>query len=202
MRTFRRTYCLHGYGGSTDGSIRTLLKELITVTRAEAFGEVIFPDLPFSRGNGASPDDTPFRRARCLEEALAMPWELDGSLLIGLSMGGLLAGLLAQQRGVGTVVALSAPDRLSDAIGMDPNLPLDLLATFSSTDDPVIHSRTSRWSCLTPYAFDVKELDHNHDAQRGILLLTTVGFLCGQQPWQIQSTLEEVADPDVPVHIC
>jgi pimeloyl-ACP methyl ester carboxylesterase len=172
--------------------------DLATLTRADLFGEVSFPELPFGRAKGARLEDNSACRQRRLGKALAMPFELEGCLLIGLSMGGLLASLLAQRQGAGTVMALDAPDRLSRGLGLDPHQPFDLVAVFSSQDDPIIRGRTSRWSQLTPYAFDIPGLSHDHDAQRGTLLLPAVGFLYGQTPNQIRLLLEEANDPNSP----
>lgn len=198
MRSFHRTLCFHGYAGSPQGSIQALFRDLVTQTRADLFGEVSFPELPFGKASGALPNDSPGCRQRRMNEALAMRFDLEGSLLIGLSMGGLLASLLSQRQGTGTVAALSAPDRLSRRLGLDPNFPFELVAVFSSKDDPVIRGRTSHWNRLTPYAFDIVGLSHDHDGQRGTLLLPLIEFIRGRQPSQIQSMLEEANDPEFP----
>lgn len=200
MRCFRRTYFLHGYAGSRDGSILKLFNSLVTILGPDRFGEIHFPDLPFSKRH-ASFDDTPAQRSRFLEAALALPWELEGALMVGLSMGGLLAALLAQRQGEGKVAAFSAPDHLDSNLTLNPSLPIDLLAVFSSKDDPVIHGRTGLWGSLTPYAFDIDGVNHDHDAQIGIYVLLLTSFVLGRGLDQIQSILAELNDPLFPAHI-
>nr|WP_320130992.1 hypothetical protein [uncultured Holophaga sp.] len=189
MKTFRRTLCMHGYAGSPEGSIRGLMDELIAQLGLAPFGELIFPDLPFSRHQGAAFGDSPQEMLARVHRALAQDWDLRDTLCIGFSMGGFLPALLAQRQGAGTVVALSSPDHLNEALALDPALPLEVLAAYSTQDDEVIRGRMDRWPSLTPFAYDIPGLTHEHDNHRAVFLRLVSGFLEGLPPGELATRL-------------
>lgn len=199
MNPFRRTLCFHGYAGRPSGSVRSLMDHLVQVLGStSSLGDCVFPELPFSAKQGAGFNDAIDVRCHRMKTALEMPWgELSDTLIVGLSMGGLLGALLAQRQPVRSIVALSAPDSLNPELGVDVgiNLP-NLLAVYSSKDDQVIHGRTLSWPVVTPYAFDLDGVTHNHDAHRTAFTLPMALFLTGRTPQQIRFALEE-AEGDV-----
>jgi len=156
-------------------------------------GERVCIGLPFSADMGAAFNDDVCTRVARFQAGMNMPWgDLSNTLIIGLSMGGLLGAMLAQRQTVGSVCCLSAPDSICPEIGLTPDILLEnLLAVYSSTDDLDIHGRTKKWSSLTPYDFDLEGLSHDHDANRSALVLPTVMFLAGSSPEGIWLTLKE-----------
>jgi pimeloyl-ACP methyl ester carboxylesterase len=199
MRNFRRTICLHGYSGSPDGSVKHFFDQLVLAMGPDHFGEVSFPMLAFSKENGTVWDDPLPTKLALFQDALAacQDWDLQDTLVIGTSLGGLLGACLAQQQGKGTVVALSSPDHLDDATGVTGQ-PADILSVFSSQDDAVIHGRTSRWTKVSPFCIDLPGLTHDHGQHTGLLLLPTIQFLHSYTPQVLRDTLQEAENFPIP----
>lgn len=194
MKSFERTISLHGYAGRPTGSIRSIMDFVVrSVGTTTHFGEWTFPEMPFCAMKGAVYVDDLETRAHHFQAALKLPWgDLSHTLIIGLSLGGLLGAMLAQRQPVGAVCCLSSPDSLCRDLGLNPLLPIpNLLSVYSSTDDPVISGRTQRWAGLTPYAFDLEGLSHDHDSHCTTLGLTTLLYLAGSSPEGIWTTLKE-----------
>ena len=170
MISFPATLLLHGYAGTPTGSVKALFECIarIPAIHKARFGTILAPVLRFSREREGSFKDAAKRKAELIEASVAdlgvwIPLLPEGSLIIGVSAGGHCAVRLALGgRPDLHVAVLSAPDRIQGGplIGALPRL----VSIFSSTADQVIIGRTSGWAGMTPHAYDLPMLTHDHEA--------------------------------------
>lgn len=142
-------YLLHGKGGSPDGTV----KKLQTVL------EQHWPGLDFIR------PELPHHDPNVLAEAsvrdllrLQIP---QGSLLLGISLGGLVAARLQEGgRPDLSVIAISSPTR-ADGVTLEKRAARRL--AFHSSRDPIIESRIENWAQLASFSRTLEWLDHDTD---------------------------------------
>lgn len=146
---FDYLYLLHGKGGSPNGSVKQLKHALVPLLVEGLI--FIRPDLP--HGDIASPAEYSVRRLRHLDLS-------PNSLVIGISLGGLVAAALQEDsRPDLTVICLSSPT-WADGIQLEEK-PDRRIALYSS-HDPVLQGRTGNWPLLAE-AYDKPWLDHDTD---------------------------------------
>jgi pimeloyl-ACP methyl ester carboxylesterase len=159
-------YLLHGRGGWPGGSV-LLLEELLRKSYPEV--RYVRPSLPHGRENGVQPAE------RSLDYLRALPIE-PGALVIGVSMGGLVAARLQEEgREDLWVICISSPT-WADGVTVERNVP-NRLALYSS-EDSVIAGRTDRWPLLAE-AYDLRWLTHDTDAHRECLNRLIVAYFSG-----------------------
>ncbi|MEO8660886.1 MAG: alpha/beta hydrolase [Bryobacteraceae bacterium] len=163
---FTSVYLLHGKGGWPGGSVLQLEDLLRT-----AFPDLVYvrPSLPHGREKGIQAAE------RSLEFLQELPIEA-GALLVGISLGGLVAaGLQETGREDLTVICISSP---TSADGLElTRRPPRRLSLYSSTDE-VIAGRTSRWPELAE-AHDLPWLSHDTDAHKEALARVIVAYMSG-----------------------
>jgi pimeloyl-ACP methyl ester carboxylesterase len=157
-------YLLHGQGGWPCGSVlqlEALLRQSFPEPRYER------PSLPHGREKGGQAAE---RSVDFLRELLIEP----GALLIGVSLGGLVAAKLQETgREDLHVICISSPT-WADGVELQQRLP-HRLALYSSGDD-VITGRTSRWPDLAE-AHDLPWLTHDTDAHKEALARWIVPYM-------------------------
>jgi predicted esterase YcpF (UPF0227 family) len=142
-------YLLHGKGGSPDGTVRKL----------QAVLEQHWPGLNFVRPrlphhHPAVPAEESVRELLRLE----IP---QSSLLVGISLGGLVAAKLQEAgRDDLQVMALSSPT-VADAVALERRAERRL--AFYSSKDTVIASRIANWPELASLQRDFDWLTHDTD---------------------------------------
>ena len=145
---FPAVYLLHGTGGSPEGSVRLLQAEL---AKCGAKQNYVRPLMPHS-----DPNVPPSESVQYLRD-LRIP---DGSLLVGISLGGLVAAKLQE---VGRpdlhVICINSPTRAGETAlhGWVKHR-----VSLYSSSDIVLAGRTNHWPLLTPEAHDIAWLD-GHD---------------------------------------
>jgi pimeloyl-ACP methyl ester carboxylesterase len=164
----KKIFLLHGKGGSPEGSVRDI----------EAGLRVQFPDHPSDlycrprllHADGAVLAEQSLEALR----ALKIP---DGAVLIGISLGGLLAAKLQEDgREDLRVICLNSPT-WADGVTLERRVP-DRLAIYSSSDD-VIAGRTANWPRLA-MAFDLPWLTHDTSMHANELTPLIVAYLQNQ----------------------
>lgn len=159
-------YLLHGRGGWPGGSV-LLLEELLRKSYPEV--RYVRPSLPHGRENGVQPAE------RSLEYLRALPIER-AALVIGVSMGGLVAAKLQEDgREDLQVICISSPT-WADGVNLERRAP-HRLALYSSHDE-VIAGRTSRWPQLAE-AYDIPWLTHDTDAHMAPLVRFIIAYMSG-----------------------
>jgi predicted esterase YcpF (UPF0227 family) len=142
-------YFLHGKGGSPEGTVKKL--QTVLEQRWPGLG-FIRPVLPHHDPN--IPADVSVKHLLQLK----IP---RGSLLVGVSLGGLVAARLQE---VGRqdlqVVAISSPT-WADGITLETKIERRL--AFYSSQDNVIESRIANWPQLASFSRDLEWLNHNTD---------------------------------------
>lgn len=161
---FTSVYLLHGKGGWPGGSVfqlETLLRSPFPQIRYER------PSLPHGREKGE----------QAAEHSVAFLRELHiqpVALLIGISLGGLVAAELQETgREDLHVICISSPT-WADGVELQRRLP-HRLALYSSRDE-VIAGRTSRWPDLAE-AYDLPWLTHDSDAHKEELARLIVPYM-------------------------
>jgi len=145
---FPAVYLLHGTGGSPDGSVRLLQIEIVKLGVRQNF---IRPRLPHS-----NPDVLPSESVPFLND-LAVP---EGALLIGISLGGLVAAKLQEsERDDLHVIAINSPTWAEDT---ELHVWKKHRASLYCSKDEVIAGRTGDWPLLAGDAHDLSWLD-DHD---------------------------------------
>ena len=142
-------YLLHGKGGSPNGTV----KKLATVLEQHWPGLDFFrPDLPHS--------DPKISAEASVEYLLRMEIPR-GALLLGISLGGLVAAKLQE---VGRedlkVIAVSAPT-WADGVVLERRA--ERRMSYYSSQDEVIASRIAEWPHLAAFARDYEWLTHDTD---------------------------------------
>jgi pimeloyl-ACP methyl ester carboxylesterase len=159
-------YLLHGRGGWPGGSV-LLLEELLRKSYPGV--RYVRPSLPHGRENGVQPAE------RSLEYLRALPIER-AALVIGVSMGGLVAAKLQEDgREDLQVICISSPT-WADGVNLGRRVP-HRLALYSSHDE-VIAGRTSRWPQLAE-AYDIPWLTHDTDAHKAPLVRLIIAYMGG-----------------------
>jgi pimeloyl-ACP methyl ester carboxylesterase len=154
---------LHGKGGSSNGTIRILRDAMLPCLTEPP--QTALLDFPSATANEYY--------AAVLAVADKFP---KGAMLVGVSLGGLVAAkLLQNERADLTVVALASAtyaDGLVLTKGMTPNL-----HALYSHSDPVVGDRSS-WAYYTANQADVDWMsDHNLDSQKKRIGLLLSDFL-------------------------
>ena len=183
--SFDNTLLLHGKGGSPEGSVKDI----------EALLRNHYPQKPVSS----------FQRPRLLhadgeilaEQSLAELQKRDipkSTVVIGISLGGLLAAKLQEQgREDLRVICLNSPT-WADAVRLERRMP-ERLAFYSSNDN-VIAGRTEHWPRLAT-AFDLPWLTHDTSAHAPELTPLIIAYLEGRNvAHAIQQVEERIAQAE------
>ncbi len=145
---FSGIYLLHGRGGSPNGSVNLLQKAL----------EPLFPGVGFIRPllPHHNYDEDPEKSVNFLED-FKVPKK---SLLIGISLGGLIAAKLQEKsRSDLHVICISSPTRYKTVV-LEKKMPNRVV--FYSSKDEVIADRVGNWPELAE-ANDLSWLNHDTD---------------------------------------
>jgi pimeloyl-ACP methyl ester carboxylesterase len=151
---FQDIYLLHGKGGSPDG----------TVAKLEKILRDGYPNVKMSRPLLPHHDIlVPAENSLAWLDERFLPFIIPGALLVGVSMGGLLAAKLQELHPQAnfSVFAVVAPTSL-DKVHLEKKMP-NRVALYSSSADEVIRGRCENWPELTDQAFDVPWLAHDVD---------------------------------------
>jgi pimeloyl-ACP methyl ester carboxylesterase len=141
-------YLFHGKGGSPNGSVRLLESTL----------RPLLPNFDFRRPQLLHHD--PEILAEVSLAALPRLNIPDSSIIIGISLGGLIAARFQETlRDDLTVVCVSSPT-WADGVRLQRAMP-DRLALYSSNDEGIA-GRTSAWPSLAE-AHDIPTLTHDTD---------------------------------------
>jgi pimeloyl-ACP methyl ester carboxylesterase len=173
---------LHGKGGSPEGSVRDI----------EASLRAHYPDLPADlyyrpRLPHADPAVVAEQSLAWLR-TLAMP---AATVLIGVSLGGLLAASLQEEsRADLRVICLNSPT-WADGVSLQKRMPNRL--AFYSSNDEVIAGRTANWPQLA-MAFDLPWLTHDTSVHAKELTPLIIAWLEQQNvPHAIQQVEQDLA---------
>lgn len=161
--TAKHIFFLHGKGGSSNGTIRILRDALLSYLNHPP--QITLLDFPSTTADEYY--------AAVLAVADKFP---TGSMLVGVSLGGLMAAkLLQDNRPDLTVVALASPT-FADGISLTKRMTSNLYAIYSHAD-PVVGERTN-WGDYTADHADVDWMsDHNLDTQKKRIGLLLSDFL-------------------------
>jgi predicted esterase YcpF (UPF0227 family) len=152
---FPAIFLLHGKGGSPNGSVSQLEAELRV---CEPDQNYVRPLMPHS-----DPAEMPSISVGHLR-SLGVP---EGTLIIGISLGGLVAAKLQEmERPDLHVVCISSPTHADD-VELIKRME-HRVALYSSADE-VIAGRTERWPQLAE-AHDLRWLDHDTDKHKRALV--------------------------------
>ncbi|MFB3815672.1 MAG: alpha/beta fold hydrolase [Terriglobales bacterium] len=164
QRKFPAVYLLHGKGGWPGGSvsqIETLLRPGFPELRYQR------PALPHGRDKGERP----------AAESLALVRQLDlpqGALLVGISMGGLIAAALQEiEREDLHAICISSPT-WAEGVELKRRVP-NRVAFYSSADN-VIAGRTEAWPALAE-AYDLPWLTHDTDRHKHALARLIAAYM-------------------------
>lgn len=159
---FSAIYLLHGRGGSPNGSVMQLETEL----RSRGLKQNYFrPLMPHS-----DPAVTPLPSILHLRN-LDVP---HGSLIIGVSLGGLVAAKLQElERPDLHVICISSPTHADET---ELTTRMEHRVALYSSADAVIAGRTERWPQLAE-AHDLSWLDHDTDKHKRALAHILCGYL-------------------------
>ncbi len=148
---FPAIYLLHGRGGSPNGSVSQLEAEMRV---CEPGHNYIRPLMPH-----ADPAVTPLPSMLHLR-SLGVP---NGALVIGISLGGLVAAKLQEiERPDLHVICISSPTHAEDT---ELTMRMERRVALYSSADEVIAGRTERWPELAE-AYDLPWLDHDTDKHK------------------------------------
>jgi pimeloyl-ACP methyl ester carboxylesterase len=166
--SFDNILLLHGKGGSPEGSVRdieTLLRNHYPQKPASAFQR---PRLLHADGEILAEQSLAELQGRDIAR---------GTVIIGVSLGGLLAAKLQERcREDLRVICLNSPT-WADAVRLERRMPERI--AFYSSDDNVIAGRTEHWPRLAT-AFDLPWLTHDTSAHARELTPLIVACLDGQ----------------------
>lgn len=181
--SFDNVLLLHGKGGSPEGSVRdieTLLRQHYPQKPAASFQR---PKLLHADGQILT------------EQSLADLKKRDiapGTVVIGVSLGGLLAAKLQEDgREDLRVICLNSPT-WADAVRLERRMPERL--AFYSSDDDVIAGRTQNWPRLA-VAFDLPWLTHDTSMHAGELTPLIIAYLEGRSVPHALQRVETNRDP-------
>lgn len=144
-----KVYLLHGKGGSPNG----------TVKKFAAILEPLWPQLSFERPLLPHNDpEAPAERSVEFLEQMQIP---EGALLVGISLGGMVAARLQESgRDDLHVIAISSPT-WADGVVLRER-PERRVALYSSQDE-VIAPRVADWPKLAALSRDFPWLSHSTD---------------------------------------
>jgi len=166
-------YLLHGKGGSPDGTVRKLQSVL----------EQHWPGMEFIRPK--LPHHNPNVRAEVSVEDLVQLGIPKHSLLIGISLGGLVAAKLQEKgRGDLQVIAVSSP---TWADGVTLVNRADRRLAFYSSMDAVIESRIADWPRLASVQRNFEWLTHDTDQHLKYIVRLIDWYVEGMLPQWIDS---------------
>jgi pimeloyl-ACP methyl ester carboxylesterase len=156
-------FFLHGKGGSSNGTIRILRDAMLPCMTNPP--HITLLDFPSNTADEYY--------AAVLAVADKFP---DGSMLVGVSLGGLISAKLLQDgRSDLTVVTLASPT-FADGIALTNRITPNLYALYSHAD-PVLGNRTN-WGDYTTDHADVPWMsDHNLDPQKNRIGLLLSDFI-------------------------
>jgi hypothetical protein len=161
-------YLIHGKGESPNGTVKKLQAVLEQHWPGLNF---IRPDLPFC--DPGRPADA------ALKELLGIPME-QGSLLVGLDLGGLVAARLQELgRQDLQVIAISSPTSADD-VTLESWAERRL--AFYSSQNPIIRSRIANWPRLASFSQDLDWLDQETDRHLKYISRLFDGFVEGMLP--------------------
>ena len=172
---FPAIYLLHGKGGSPNGSVSQLEAELRV---GEPNQNYIRPVMPHA--DPTAQPSVSVEHLRSIEVPL-------GALIIGVSLGGLVAANLQElERTDLHVVCISSPTHADDT---ELTARVEHRVSLYSSTDSVIAGRTERWPELAE-AYDLPWLDHDTDKHK-----TALGrILCAYvQGLDVSQDVEEIA---------
>jgi len=182
---FRDVHFFHGLGGSPEGSVALLEKIL-----RHGFPDICYhrPLLPHSKikksedpveGNLTwfGKDLAPAEETLAWLENQYLPFIAPGSLIVGISMGGLVAAKLQELHPELdlSVFSIVAPTN-ADVVKLERKIP-NRVALFSSADQ-VVKDRCN-WSEFSDLAFDVPWLMHDVDPAKYTLCYLISCYLRG-----------------------
>jgi predicted esterase YcpF (UPF0227 family) len=148
---FPAIYLLHGRGGSPNGSVTQLETELRDCEPEQNYFRPLMPH--------SDETVTPWPSVLHLR-SLAVP---NGSLVVGVSLGGLVAAKLQElERPDLHVICISSPTHADET---ELNAKMEQRIALYSSADSVIAGRTERWPQLAE-AHDLPWLDHDTDKHK------------------------------------
>src|SRR6266568_5170308 len=171
---FPAVYLLHGLGGSPNGSVSQLEAELRICEPEQNYVRPLMPH--------CDPRGPAWASVLHLRN-IGVP---NGLLIVGVSLGGLVAAKLQElERPDLHVVCISSPT-FADEVELAKRM-VHRVALYSSADE-VIAGRTGKWPELAD-AYDLPWLDHDTDKHKKALGKILCGYLEGRD---IARELEEV----------
>jgi pimeloyl-ACP methyl ester carboxylesterase len=167
-------YLLHGKGGSPNGTVAKLQERL----------QLDWPELKYIRP--ALPHGDPAVPAEVSVEFLRnLPLET-GSIVVGISLGGLVAAKLQEDsRPDLHVICISSP---TWADGVKLLRRAEHRVALYSVADEVISDRIENWPRLAE-AYEFPWLDHDTDKRLGPLTRIVGSYLCGDLSLRVRELL-------------
>jgi hypothetical protein len=154
LMKFPSVYLLHGTGGSPNGSVKQLENELVHCGANQNYVRPLMPH--------ANLDVLPSESVQYLHN-LGMP---EGSLLIGISLGGLVAAKLQElERPDLHVFCINSPTWAGDT---ELHVRMKHRVSLYCSEDEVIAGRTEDWPLLAE-AYDLPWLTHDTDKHKAAL---------------------------------
>jgi predicted esterase YcpF (UPF0227 family) len=145
---FTKIYLLHGRGGSPNGSVNLLQKALEPSFHDKEFIRPLLPHNNF--------EEDPSKSVEFLEKLNVE----NGALLIGISLGGLIAAKVQElSRPDFNVICISSPTRFKSVV-LEKKMSNRIV--FYSSSDETISDRVKNWPELAE-SYDLPWLDHDTD---------------------------------------
>jgi pimeloyl-ACP methyl ester carboxylesterase len=162
-------YLIHGKGRSSEATVKAL--QAVLEQHWPGFN-FVRPDMPFY--------STKTRADVAVKELLRIPMP-QGSLLVGVGLGGLIAARLQElgRRDL-QVIAISSPT-WTDEITLESWAATRL--AFYSSQDPIIGSRIANWPQLASFSRDLDWLDQETDQH--------LKYIARLFDWYVEGTLPE-----------
>jgi pimeloyl-ACP methyl ester carboxylesterase len=183
---FKNVYIFHGKGGNPDGTAGQLEQIL-----SHAFPTTNFmcPRLPHS-----DPKVTADESLDWLQNQF-VPFINPGSLVVGISMGGLVASKLQELYPALIDTFNLVTPTSADGVKLERRM-YKRVALYSSTADPMIQGRCENWPELTHLAFDVPWLVHDVDLAKHACCYLISCYMRGHDMKQeVETLFPESPDP-------